>query len=65
MYLLLFQCRFVIKYRHCTGELKVKITDDTVVSTNNLKLFIYIFEGNDLTIYLGDSFKVIRKNFNN
>lgn len=23
-------CRFVIKYRHCTGELKVKITDDTV-----------------------------------
>ncbi|CAI9730136.1 signal recognition particle 9 kDa protein-like [Octopus vulgaris] len=24
------KCRFVIKYRHCDGVLKVKLTDDSV-----------------------------------
>ena len=35
-----FQCRFVIKYRHCDGQLKVKFTDDQVVSEffSSLKL---------------------------
>jgi len=30
--LLLFQCRFVIKYGHSRGQLMVKMTDDREVS---------------------------------
>ena len=38
IFYVLFQCRFVTKYRHCDGKLEVKITDDSVVG--KLKTFI-------------------------
>lgn len=37
IFLLFFQFRFVVKYRHCDGKLVLKGTDDQVVSIHNEK----------------------------
>ena len=40
--ILIFQCRYVIKYAHVKGQVNVKMTDDKVVSTR-ISQYLYIY----------------------